>query len=281
MGILNVTPDSFSDGGRFFVPDAAIAEARRIAPDIDVLDVGAESTRPGAEDVCVEEELRRLRPILRGLVQDPGLPPVSLDTRKAAVARAGLGDGISMVNDVSGLRHDPEMAALVAAAQVPVVLVHSPAAPRNMQAHARYDHVLLDVYDALAAAVAAAGSAGIPKHRIILDPGIGFGKTADHNVALVARLSLFHSLGCALLVGASRKRFLGRIAAGAGAAELAPAARLPGSLAVALAAIRAGVHIVRVHDTAETAQALRVEQALWKAGSAQVAGQQAKEAGQS
>lgn len=264
MGIVNVTPDSFSDGGRWLDPGAALAQVEALAAEADLIDVGAESTRPGSGALPLAEEVERLEPVLAGLAQRPGLPPVSIDTRKAAVARLALASGASLVNDVSGLAHDPEMAPLVAAAQVPVVIMHSPDAAGGLHRPMRGQHLLLDLFDALEAALTRAEAAGIPRSRIVLDPGIGFGKAGAQNLAVLARVSLFHGLGCPLLVGASRKRFVGQFGArpGAGEPEVPPEARLPGSLAVALAAVGAGVQFVRVHDAAETAQALRLAMAL-------------------
>ena len=250
MGVLNVTPDSFSDGGDFLAPEAALAQGRAMAADI--IDIGAESTRPGAAEVPLEEELGRLLPVVRALT--PGAL-VSVDTRKAAAMRAALQAGARIVNDVSALAHDP--AALDAAREAEaVVLMHSPGSPDRMQSLARYDDVVLDVYDALAARIAACEAAGLPRRRLLADPGIGFGKTAAHNLALLSRLSLFHGLGVPLLVGLSRKAFIGRLSAGE-----PPKARLPGSLAGALWAVGQGAQILRVHDVAETRQAL----ALWTA----------------
>lgn len=255
MGILNVTPDSFSDGGRFLAPDAAQARAAAMAADgAEVIDIGGESTRPGAATVPAEEEIARIAPVIRAVAA--GGPPVSVDTRKAPVAAAALAAGAALVNDVSAFAYDPDMAGLAAARGVPVCLMHAQGRPETMQRDPRYDDVLLDVLDHLEDRIAAAEAAGIPRRRIVIDPGIGFGKTQEHNLALLARLSAFHDLGCALLLGASRKRFIGTIG-GTGGAE----GRGPGSLAVALAAAAQGVHFLRVHDVAETRQAL----ALWRA----------------
>ncbi|MEM9343489.1 MAG: dihydropteroate synthase [Pseudomonadota bacterium] len=258
MGILNVTPDSFSDGGAHNAPDAAQARARQMATDgADILDIGGESTRPGADVVPPEEEIARTAPVIEALT---GLPPVSIDTRKAAVARAALNAGAALVNDVSALAFDPNMAATVAQANVPVCLMHAQGQPKSMQRDPTYDNVLLDVYDALDASIARAEVAGIPRARIIVDPGIGFGKTLDHNLALLRGLSLFHGLGCPVLLGASRKRFIGTLTDTPVAAD-----RMPGSVAVALHAVQQGIQIVRVHDTLATKQALT----LWQASRGQ------------
>lgn len=257
MGILNVTPDSFSDGGLFLAPEAALEQARRMAEaGADILDIGGESTRPGAALVSVSDEIARTAPIIAALVAGGFAAPVSIDTRKAEVASAALAAGAEIVNDVAALGFDAAMAGVVAKADVPVVLMHAKGAPATMQDDPRYEDVLLDVYDFLADRVAVAEAAGIPRSRIVIDPGIGFGKTAAHNLALLRRLSLFHGLGCAILLGASRKRFIGAVSG-----EERAERRVPGSLAVALHGVAQGVQILRVHDVRETGSAL----ALWQA----------------
>jgi dihydropteroate synthase len=255
MGILNVTPDSFSDGGLFHAPDAALAQARAMTEaGADLLDIGGESTRPGAQEIPEEEEAARVLPILRALRDGP--VPLSIDTRKAAVAQAALDAGAALVNDVSALRFDPRMASVAARAQG-LCLMHAQGAPETMQADPRYDDVLLDIYDHLEERLAFAESAGIPRARILVDPGLGFGKTVKHNVSLVARLSLYHGLGCAILLGASRKGFIGTLSG-----ERVARNRGPGSLAVALQAVRHGVQVLRVHDIGETRQALGLQMAM-------------------
>ncbi|PRY25025.1 dihydropteroate synthase [Aliiruegeria haliotis] len=257
MGILNVTPDSFSDGGRHHTPTAALARATEMAQMAEVIDIGGESTRPGAAEVAIEEEIARTAPVIAAM-RDAGLKvSISIDTRKAPVAAAALDAGADLVNDVAGLGFDTELAPLVASRDVPVCIMHSIETPVTMQDDPRYDDVLLDVYDALEARIAQAEASGIARRRIIADPGIGFGKTLEHNLALLARLSLFHALGCPILLGASRKRFIGTIG---GAAEACD--RGPGSVAVALAGVAQGVQILRVHDVLETRQALRLFQAV-------------------
>jgi dihydropteroate synthase len=257
MGILNVTPDSFSDGGLFLRPEAAVMQARQMAAGADIIDIGGESTRPGAAEVAEADEVSRTRPVIAAL-RAGGLDlAVSIDTRKAAVAGAALAAGASLVNDVTALRFDPDMAGLVAKAGCPVVLMHSIATPATMQDDPHYDDVLLDVFDALAARVAVAEVAGIARARIAVDPGIGFGKTLQHNLTLLARLSLFHDLGLPVLLGASRKRFIGTVAAEADAQR-----RMPGSLAMALHGVGQGMQMIRVHDVAETRQALSLWQAV-------------------
>ncbi len=260
MGILNVTPDSFSDGGRHLAPERAIRHARAMRDaGADIIDIGGESTRPGAREVPVAEEMARVLPVI-GALSRAGVGPVSVDTRKAAVARAALGAGALMVNDVSAMRHDPGMAEVVAEAGAPVCLMHAQGSPETMQAAPRYEDVVLDVHDHLAARIAAAEAAGIPRARIIVDPGIGFGKTIAHNLELLRNIALFHTLGCVLLLGVSRKRFIGMIGGGAG--EDDPLARMPGSVALAVMAMLQGVQILRVHDIAETHQALALARAV-------------------
>ena len=254
MGVLNVTPDSFSDGGDFAAQDDAIAHGRAMAEaGADIVDVGGESTRPGSHAPDEAEEMRRVIPVIRALAGDGLL--VSVDTRRAAVMEAALDAGARIVNDMSALGHDPDARTVVARSGAWVVLAHMQGTPETMQQGPRYDDASLDVFDALAARVAAAEACGIPRARVIVDPGIGFGKTARHNLEVLRDLALFHGLGCPLLVGASRKSFIGRLSAGE-----TPKARLPGSLAAGLHALGEGAHILRVHDVAETRQAL----AIWR-----------------
>ena len=255
MGILNITPDSFSDGGQNFPPEAAIHTAQTMAA-ADILDIGGESTRPGAVTIPEQEETDRTLPVIHGLREAGISQPISIDTRKAAVAAAALGAGADLVNDVSGFTFDRALAPLCAEREAPVCVMHAQGDPATMQQSPQYEDVVLDVFDFLQRQIAHLSAAGIPRHRIIADPGIGFGKSEDHNLALLARLSVFHGLGVPLLLGASRKRFIGRIGQ---ASE--PSDRMPGSVAVALAALKHGTQIVRVHDVPQTAQAI----ALWRA----------------
>lgn len=257
MGILNVTPDSFSDGGHFFAAEAAVAQARAMALGAEIIDIGGESTRPGAAEVPVEEEIARTAPVIRALRGGGQTAPISIDTRKAPVAQAALEAGATLVNDVSAFDFDPTLGPLVAQANAPVILMHAQGVPATMQDDPRYADVLLDVYDALAARLARAEALGIDRARIMLDPGIGFGKTQAHNLTLLRGLSLFHGLGCPILLGTSRKRFIGSI----GGADR-PEDRAPGSIATALQGVAQGVQVIRVHDVAETRQALRLWQAL-------------------
>ncbi|MBS0563515.1 MAG: dihydropteroate synthase [Proteobacteria bacterium] len=257
MGILNVTPDSFSDGGRFAGAKAGLAQARHLARAADIIDIGGESTRPGAAEVAEAEEVARTAPLIAALVQEGLAKPISIDTRKAAVAHAALCAGARIVNDVAALTHDPALGSLVAASGMPLCLMHARGTPATMQADPRYDDVLLDVYDFLDERIRAAEAMGIARERIIVDPGIGFGKTLDHNLTLIRGLSLFHGLGCPILLGASRKRFIGTLADQPQADR-----RGPGSIAVTLAGLAQGVQIHRVHDTDETRQAFRLWQAI-------------------
>ncbi|KNG95506.1 dihydropteroate synthase [Pseudaestuariivita atlantica] len=256
MGILNVTPDSFSDGGLHAAPAQASRAGRRMVADgAHILDIGGESTRPGAEPVPVEAEIARIEPVMRAVRH--GTPvAMSIDTRKRAVAEVALAAGAGLINDVSGFTHDPELAVLAAERSVPVCLMHARGDPQTMQNDPRYDDVLLDVYDFLEAQVAHLESLGLPRCQVLVDPGIGFGKTVAHNLALLEGLALFHSLGCPILLGASRKGFIGRIGE-----TRDPTDRLGGSVAVALSAAARGAQVVRVHDVKETAQALK----LWRA----------------
>jgi dihydropteroate synthase len=252
MGIVNVTPDSFSDGGRHFDPRAAIAAGHAmLEAGADILDIGGESTRPGAEPVTPEEELGRILPVVRELAK---AATVSVDTRNAATMRAALDAGAEIVNDVTALRHDPEAARVVAEAECGLVLMHMKGTdPRTMQQEIRYEDVALEVADFLAERLAFAEAAGIKRSRIAVDPGIGFGKRMPQNLELIERLPLLAGLGCPVLFGASRKRFIGELS-GVGRAE----DRVAGSVAAAIAAAQRGAAILRVHDVAETVQALAV-----------------------
>lgn len=256
MGILNVTPDSFSDGGDHDAPDAAIAHARQMVRDgADLLDIGGESTRPGATWVPVSEEIARIEPAISAIQRELSVP-VSVDTRKEPVARAAVSAGASIVNDVSGFTFDAKLAEYCAEAKLPVMVMHSQGDPQTMQRAPQYDNVLLDVYDFLEERVTYLTGLGIPRGQIMVDPGIGFGKTIEHNLKLLNRISLFHALGCPILLGVSRKRFIGTI----GNAE-EPKARAAGSVSVALRSVMDGVQMLRVHDVEETRSAL----SLWSA----------------
>ncbi len=256
MGILNATPDSFSGGGATQGPSALIETGLAMrATDAAIIDVGGESTRPGAAVVPPDIEIARIVPVIGGLARDGAT--VSVDTRNAATMRAALDAGARIVNDVSGLRHDPEAAGLVAAAACPVILMHMRGTPATMSAQAVYDDVVADVLAELAATRDAALAAGIAPAAIALDPGFGFAKRGAQNVALLRALPSFRALGHPVLAGVSRKRFIGELAG-----EPDPARRDPGSIAAALFAAGRGAAIIRVHDVPGTVQALRVWQAL-------------------
>lgn len=257
MGILNATPDSFSDGGLHNSIDAARNAAQdMVAHGASILDIGGESTRPGAAFVSAGEEIARTRPLIEAIrAETPAL--ISIDTRKAEVAQAAWKAGAGLVNDVSGFTYDPDLAAFCAQVSAPVCVMHMQGDPATMQDDPQYDNVLLEVYDFLEGQIARLEELGLSRDLIVVDPGIGFGKTQDHNLTLLRNLSLFHGLGCPILLGVSRKGLIGAI----GQEPRKTAARAPGSIAVALSALSQGVQIVRVHDVAETAQALR----LWAA----------------
>jgi dihydropteroate synthase len=257
MGVVNVTPDSFSDGGVNLEPAAAVATARRLRDEgAAIVDIGGESTRPGAEAVSAEEELRRVVPVLEELAGDV---PVSTDTSKASVARRALELGAELVNDVTALRADPDMAETVAASGAYVCLMHMQGEPRTMQVEPRYDDVVAEVAAFLEERLAFAAAQGIPEGRVCLDPGIGFGKTVEHNFELLRRLDEIAALGRPVVVGFSRKRSLGRLL-GDPEATTGP---LSASLAAAVAAYERGATILRVHDVRETVEALTVAGAVW------------------
>ncbi|MEM8731457.1 MAG: dihydropteroate synthase [Pseudomonadota bacterium] len=257
MGILNVTPDSFSDGGAHFDTETARKMAgEMVAKGAAMIDIGGESTRPGAVPVPAEEEAARILPVIKGL-QGVTKTVISVDTRKAGVAQAALAAGAHLINDVSGFTFDPDLAPLCAKAGVPVCVMHSQGSPETMQDNPSYNSVLHDVFDALADRIKALEQHGIQRARILVDPGIGFGKSQDHNLALLRDVAVFHGLGCPILLGVSRKGFIGRIGK-----EPQATARAPGSIAVGLAALGQGVQCLRVHDVAETAQAMRLWQAV-------------------
>lgn len=253
MGVLNVTPDSFSDGGRFVDTDRAVAHAQAMArAGADIIDVGGESSRPGSQPVSAEEELRRVIPVIERLAD----LLVSIDTTKAAVAEAALAAGARIVNDISALRFDPRMAEVVRAAGAGLVLMHMQGTPQTMQQNPRYDDVVSEVRAFLSERIRLAEAAGIARGQIAVDPGIGFGKTVEHNLKLLAHLDEFCSLGCALVVGVSRKSFIGKLL-GRDVHE-----RLAGSLAAAAWAVARGANVVRAHDVAQTVDVARMLDAL-------------------
>jgi dihydropteroate synthase len=265
MGVVNVTPDSFSDGGEFLSADAAVAHALALAEQgADILDIGGESTRPGAEPVSEAQELARVLPVLKGiaaaLAGHVSPPQLSIDTSKAAVARAALAAGATLVNDVTALRGDPEMAGVVAEAGADCCLMHMLGEPRTMQLDPRYDDVLDDVRAFLQQRVAFAREAGIARERLLLDPGIGFGKTEQHNLELLRRLDELAALGLPLVIGTSRKGFLGRILARAAGREepVGVDQRLAATIATNVLALERGASVFRVHDVAPVRDALAV-----------------------
>jgi len=257
VGIVNATPDSFSDGGAYADAEAAADAGHAMAAaGAAVIDVGGESTRPGAQPVWEGDEVKRVVPVVERLARSG--TAISIDTRKAAVMEAALGAGAALVNDVSGLTWDDRAAAIVARAGCPVVLMHHQGSPETMQQSPAYERpVLFEVYDWLQARIEAAVAAGIERAKIVIDPGIGFGKTVQHNLQVLNGLALLHGLGCPMMLGASRKRMIGALAS-----EAPPDQRLPGSLALALKGADQGVQLLRVHDVPETVQALRVWRGL-------------------
>lgn len=257
VGIVNVTPDSFSDAGVHEDCDAAVAAGHAMAADgAAIIDVGGESTRPGAQPVWDGDEAARVVPVIRRLAAAG--TAVSVDTRKASVMEAALAAGAGLVNDVSALSFDPRAAEVVAGAGCPVVLMHHQGTPETMQVNPRYDRpVLLEVYDWLRARIEAATSAGVARESLLVDPGFGFGKNVQHNLALMNGLAMLHGLGCPVMVGASRKRTIGALSN-----EAPPDRRLAGSIALALKAAEQGAQLIRVHDVPETVQALRVWRGL-------------------
>ena len=257
MGILNVTPDSFSDGGLHFDRTSAVETCLRMIDDgADIIDIGGESTRPGSEPVSLDEELRRALPVIE-LLSPRVKVPISIDTCKAEVARRALDAGASIVNDISGLRCDPEMPAVIARYSVPVVIMHMKGSPRNMQKNPSYNALIPEILEYFRSRIAFAVNAGIPEDRIIIDPGIGFGKTFDHNLEILHNLDKFTTLGRPVLIGPSRKAFIGKILDDAPAAD-----RLEGTAAAVAISIIKGAHIVRVHDVKEMAKVAKVADAI-------------------
>lgn len=250
MGIVNVTPDSFSDGGKYFTPSQAVEQALRLEDEgADIIDLGGESTRPYSDSVTDEEELRRVVPVLNSLAERVQIP-ISIDTTKSTVARAAIDLGAEILNDVSGLEADPEMLPLAAGSQVGVCAMHMRGTPQTMQDDPQYQDVVSEIHDYLRARDEALQIGGVATSRICLDPGIGFGKTHAHNLELLRACPSFHSLGRPLLVGHSRKGFLGKVI-GDPSAD-----RQPASVGVSLALARAGVHVLRIHDVRATREAL-------------------------
>lgn len=260
MGILNVTPDSFSDGGEFFSPDDAIQRGLEIAEEgADIIDIGAESTRPGAEAVSADEEIRRLSPVVEELVKRTDTV-ISIDTTKASVAREMLQKGGDLINDISGLKFDPDLAGVVAEFGCPVILMHIQGTPRTMQENPSYGDVIEDILQYFKDQIDYARSQGIADEQILIDPGIGFGKTVEHNYRIIKDLRQFTLLGFPVVVGASRKSFIGKTL------DLPVGERLEGSLAVAALSIWNGAAVLRVHDVKETKEAISMVDAIRNAG---------------
>ncbi len=266
IGVLNVTPDSFSDGGAFLDSGAAIARALQIEQEgADILDIGGESTRPGAAPITSEEELRRILPVIQVLRGKLRIP-MSVDTRRADVAEAALGAGAEILNDVSALRTDARLAEVARHERVPLILMHMRGTPQTMQRGPFARDAVRDVMAGLRDAVARARRAGLAKSQLLVDPGIGFGKKHEQNFEILARLPEFARLGCPIVVGTSRKAFLGKALAGSDGQSAPPSERLLGTAATVTASILGGAHIVRVHDVAEMVQVARVADAILNAG---------------
>jgi dihydropteroate synthase len=264
MGVVNVTPDSFSDGGKFFDSAAAVAQGEKLAAEgAAIVDIGGESTRPFSDPISVEEEIRRVVPVIERLSRRISIP-ISIDTTKAAVARRALKAGAALINDVSALRFDPALAAVAAEFDAPIILMHMLGEPKSMQVEPRYDNLLEEIRKYFEDAIARAQNLGISRSKIIVDPGIGFGKTIAHNLLLIKHIQAFTSLDAPILIGASRKSFIRKILKGEHAKDLPP--DLPivetGSQAVAAAAILNGAHIVRVHDVANTVATAKILDAI-------------------
>jgi len=260
MGVLNVTPDSFSDGGRFFELEEAVEQGLKLAEEgADIIDVGGESTRPGSEPVAIEEELRKVIPVIEELAKRIKTP-VSIDTYKSRVAKEALDSGASMVNDITGLRFDPEIKKVVAKYDVPVVLMHIQGTPKNMQESPKYENLLEDVKSYLSQSISIAEKAGIGEDKIIIDPGIGFGKTLNDNLMILKNLVEFKNLGRPVMIGVSRKSFIGKIL------DLPTDERLEGSLASMAVAIMNGANILRVHDVKESKRVAKLVDAILKSG---------------
>ncbi len=257
MGVLNATPDSFSDGGLYFDTDKAVEHALKLVEDgADIIDIGGESTRPGSEVVPLDEELRRTIPVIELLVKRTSVP-ISIDTCKAEVALRAIDAGASIVNDISGLRFDPGMAKAVASCGVPVIIMHIKGAPKDMQVNPVYEALIPEIMDYLRTGIRLAVEEGIHEDQIIVDPGIGFGKTFDHNLQILRDLNEFRALGKPISIGVSRKAFIGKILGGVPAAE-----RLEGTAAAVAISIINGANIVRVHDVKEIAKVAKVADAI-------------------
>ena len=264
MGVVNVTPDSFSDGGNFFTSDAAVAQGVKLAADgADILDIGGESTRPFSEPIPDDEEIRRVIPVIENLAKRLSIP-ISIDTMKAAVARRALEAGAAMINDISALRFDPDMAAVAKAFDTPVVLMHMLGDPKTMQKSPSYDDLIFEIRNFLEDAIRRAEGQGISKSKLIIDPGIGFGKTVSHNLLLINHLAAFASLEVPILIGPSRKAFIRKLLKNEQSEDISadsPIVEIGTQAAVAAAVLR-GAHIVRVHDVANTRATIRILDAM-------------------
>ncbi len=257
MGILNVTPDSFSDGGLYFDEKKAVEHALKLIEEgADIIDIGGESTRPGSEPVSVEEEIRRTIPVIEAIAKAVNVP-ISIDTYKADVARRALDAGASMVNDISGLRFDPDMPKIVSEYKVPVIIMHIKGRPKDMQQNPVYEALIPEIMDYLRISIRLASNFGISENKIIIDPGIGFGKTVEHNLEIIKNLKEFTLLGKPIAVGVSRKAFIGKILG-----DAPPAERLEGTAAAAAIAIFNGANIIRVHDVKEMAKVAKVANSI-------------------
>jgi dihydropteroate synthase len=264
MGVINVTPDSFSDGGIFFSCDAAVTQGEKLAADgANILDIGGESTRPFSEPVPEDEEISRVMPVIEKLAKRLSIP-ISIDTMKAAVARRALDAGAAMINDISALRFDPDMAAVAKAFDTPVVLMHMLGNPKTMQKSPSYDNLISEIRGFLLDAIRRAVSQGISKSKLIVDPGIGFGKTVSHNLILINHIESFASLEVPILIGPSRKSFIRKLLKDEPGEELSPDSPIveTGSQAAVAAAVLRGAHIVRVHDVANTRATIRILDAM-------------------
>jgi dihydropteroate synthase len=258
MGILNVTPDSFSDGGKFINFSDAVSHGKKMIEDgADIIDIGGESTRPGAQSVTVEEEIKRVIPVIRELSKIKGAV-ISIDTMRSKVAEAAIKDGALMINDVSALRSDKKMAKVAGRHKVPVVLMHMLGNPRIMQENPRYDDLISDIISCLQNSITLAIKGGIKKSRIIIDPGFGFGKTVEHNLEILRRLKELKVLGCPVMIGTSRKSTIGSIL------DLPPDKRLEGTAATVTSAIASGADIVRVHDVEEISKVVKMSDAIYR-----------------
>jgi dihydropteroate synthase len=267
MGVVNVTPDSFSDGGKFYDQAAAIAQGEKLAADgADIVDIGGESTRPFSDPIPVEEEIRRVVPVIEKLASRVTVP-ISIDTTKSEIARRALEVGASIINDVAALRFDPGLADVAVEFNTPIILMHMLGEPKSMQVAPRYDNLLLEIREFLEDAVRRAENRGIPRSKIIVDPGIGFGKTIEHNLLLIRHVETFASLNVPILIGPSRKAFIRKILKDEQGQELRPHHPLVeiGSQAAVAAAVLNGAHIVRVHNVANTVATVKIVDAMMNA----------------